>query len=110
MKTLEEQFQDATESLKQRGVTFTSDKATLEEKLCEAQILLEKTPVRKRNGLSENMPMALVKKKDPMYARLVEGFQSMGLSEKEARFAAMDDQEFAEANFQERHGYLFTEN
>lgn len=112
LKSVEEQLLDASESLKRRGVAFEINaKPSVEEQLVEANRLLEtSTPITKRNGIRDNTPMAEVKEKNPMYAKLVESFQSMGLTEKEARIAAMDDQEFAEANFQEQHGYLFQEN
>jgi hypothetical protein len=111
LKTVEEQLLDASESLKRRGVDFEINaKSSVEQQLEEANKLLETTPVRKRNGaLDNNTPLAEVKEKDPMYARLVESFQSLGMTEKEARIAAMSDEQFAESNFQEQHGYLYNE-
>lgn len=136
MQSLEEKLLIAETKLKNEGITlsYAATENTVETRLNAAKLALaasmkesaakieefiesatietvvemSSTPIRKHNGVRHNaMPISEIAKEDPLKAKLIEAFQSLGMTEKEARIAAMDDQEFAEANFQEQHGYLF---
>lgn len=109
LKCIEELLVEAEAEIKERGLTLTfeefnesADKGTfVERKLAAAKVLLESNPrtIRKHNGRADNAPIREALKSDPNKARLVESFKHLGLSEAEARYAAMSDEEIAEAEF-----------
>jgi hypothetical protein len=109
LKCIEELLVEAEAEINERGLTLTfeefnesANKATfVERKLVAAKVLLESNPrtMRKHNGHAENLLFREALKSDPYKARLVESFKHLGLSEEEAQYAAMSNEEVAEAEF-----------